>query len=209
MDAGNAVPVAGRKRGGLSVSRPRAQRERTGIPKFGYVGRCCRIKGVDILVAAALQLPRDLEFELRIYGCDWSDLYCRDLRAAAGCAPRIRFYKMLPADEVPERLGSLDVLCIPSVVFETGPLTLREGVYSGCLVAGSDQVGQMDFLTRYGRKIAPNHANAWAEFMRDCILDIGNIRNSRKTEFPEAKSMDSVAENVLSEIRQINEPCRC
>ena len=112
--------------------------------------------------------------------------------------------EQLPAEEIPERLGDLDVLCIPSAVFETGPLTLREGVYSGCLVAGSDQIGQMDFLNRYGRTIVPNHANAWAEFMSDCIRDIGSVRNGRKTEFPEAKSMGSVAKMILSEMRRTN-----
>lgn len=181
----------------LAACLRQAKKARCGIPTFGYVGRCCSIKGCEILVAAALKLPPDLEFILRIYGCDWTDPYCRDLQSMAARDSRIELYELMPPEEIPDKLGSLDVLCIPSLVFETGPLTLREGVYSGCYVAGSDQVGQMDFLLHYGKLIDSNTPEGWAAFFTECIRNIEKIRRSRQDSFPNAKSMDFVAEEIL------------
>ena len=177
-------------------------KERCGIPHFGYIGRCCEIKGCKILVEAALKIPKEIAFQLDIYGCNWNDPYCRKLKEISENDSRIRLFEMIPSDEIPEKLGAFDVLCIPSIVFETGPFTLREGVYSGCYVIGSDQIGQMDFLLKYGHLIKENTPEAWTSEFLNCIRNMKEIRAKKKNYFSAPQSMNSAAKEILDLIKK-------
>ena len=181
----------------LSECLKQSQNERTGIPRFGYIGRCCETKGVKILVEAVMKMSRDIDFELEIYGCKFSNPFCEDLRKISQDDPRIKLYESIPPEMVPEKLGNFDVFCIPSTIYETGPLTLRESVYSGCYVVGSDKIGQIDFLKKYGQVIEQNTPECWKNIFERCVRDIEFIRVNRRREFPDALSMDALAEQLL------------
>ena len=184
----------------LQACLEQANHPRTGNIRFGYIGRCIKIKGCHILVKAALQISRDKSFHLDIYGCDWQDTYCREIMTMAKDDERISFYPKLSGDDIIEKYKELDILCIPSIVFETGPLTLLEGVYSGCLVVGSDQVGQKDFLLKYGILQTPNTATSWYHFFDKCIFYKEKIRNRTPIKFQNYRSMNNVADQLLQEI---------
>lgn len=183
------------KRLGQCLSQ--VEKMRSGVPHFGYIGRCVSIKGCRMLVEAALKVPRTIEFDLEIYGCDFSSSYCQEIRELAAGDSRIRLQEMISAEKIPDVLGNFDVLCIPSLVFETGPFTLREGVYSGCYVIGSDQVGQREFLVKHGYLIKNNTPTGWAEVFEDCIKNIDSIRTQRNLDFSEAANMGTVATQLL------------
>ena len=61
--------------------------------------------------------------------------------AKAAADSRIRFLEPLPNDQVPERLREYDALAVPSVGFETGPLTVYDAFAAGIPVIGSRRGG--------------------------------------------------------------------
>lgn len=172
-----------------------AATERTGCLKIGYIGRATEIKGCHFLVEAIKLIPKAYPLELHLYGCDEKTEYVRHLYQMAGEDRRIVFHSMMPAADVLKEYAKLDVICIPSVIFETGPLTLFEGIYSGCSVYGSEMIGQIDTLRRYGFVVADNTPNGWAKVFGDCLNNLSSIRSSRLKCF-EYRTMQSVAEEL-------------
>ena len=168
---------------------------RVGNLKIGYVGRAAQIKGCHILVEAMKLMSVDALLELHVYGCDESTEYVQQLHKLAGDDKRIAFHSMMPANEIIKEYAKLDVLCIPSIVFETGPLTLFEGIYSGCRVYGSKQIGQMPTLLKYGRLVEENTPVAWCNIFRESLANLKEMRLNRKCEF-EYRTMANVADEL-------------
>ena len=173
-----------------------ALQERTGCLKIGYVGRVAKIKGCHLLVEAMKEISPAAELELHIYGCDESKPYVQMLHQLAGDDKRLIFHSTMPAANVLREYAKLDVLCIPSLVFETGPLTLFEGIYSGCRVYGSTQIGQMATLRKYGSVVEENTSLAWSSVFREGLQKVKEWRLMPKRDF-NYRTMSSVAEELL------------
>ena len=94
---------------------------------FGYCGGLSPHKGVHILVSAFRSLKAS-DVELRIYGSAAAHEtdYERGLRNRARRDPRIRFYGTFPHEQLSKILSELDVVVIPSLVYETYSLILHE-----------------------------------------------------------------------------------
>lgn len=174
-----------------------AQKARQGKLKIGYIGRACEIKGCHLLVAATASLPDNLDFELHIYGCNPKEKYYEYLLTLSKANPRIFFHELLPLMEIIKKYSELDVLCLPSMVYETGPLTLLEGVYSGCFVAGSENIGQMDFLKKFGKCLQCNTVQSWSDFFQECYNSLESIRQNRRSIFEQYRTMETVAKEIL------------
>jgi glycosyltransferase involved in cell wall biosynthesis len=153
---------------------------RYGIIKFGFTGRMNAVKGADILVEAAKRLPEEVPFELHLYGFRANESYSQIIKTLAGNDKRIVLHDVVPYYELILAYRNLDVVCIPSVCFETGPYTLLEGVFSGCYTACSENIGQMEFARKFGKILSPNTSETWSNFFQECIVNVSRIREQAR-----------------------------
>lgn len=182
----------------LDVCRHNAQKNREGILKILCIGRFSHVKGSNILVEAAHSLPKDFDFQLDFYGYrDINDKYVQDGLKLADNDPRIRINPLLPHKELLHKYADYDIQCLPSPIFDNGPMVVWEGAYSGCRLATSEFLGQKDFVAQYGDIITPNDVEHWAKHIKYCVDNIELIRNHRVCEFPEYSSMDNIAQQII------------
>lgn len=162
----------------------------------GYVGRVTPVKGVHILVEAFAR-TEDPRARLRIYGCDDSRSgrpYLQRLKELAGDDPRIVFVSRLPFEAMLAEYQKLNLLAIPSVWLETGPLTLLEAATLGVEVWGSETIGQMAMLEQYGRVVRPNTVEAWQNALERAFEEhtMGK-RHDSALDAPSIRTMQDVA----------------
>jgi len=94
---------------------------------FGFAGNVLPIKGVHILIDAFLNVPED-KAELKIYGgYNPKSKYVRKILTKAKRKKNIKF--MGRYEDVRKPYSEIDVLIVPSLVYETGgPLVIREAL---------------------------------------------------------------------------------
>lgn len=140
--------------------------------RLGYLGRWDPAKGIDVLVQAVLQLPATVEVELEIRAVEPTDPalrpYMMATRASAGADARIKMLPALTAAEVPDFLRQLDVLAVPSQIFEAAPLVVLEAFAAGTPVIGSDLGGVRELVRDGvdGALVTHNDVGAWREKIR-------------------------------------------
>lgn len=99
---------------------------------FVYVGHVCRLKGLEVLVAAMRGMPPDASLDL--YG-PWFDDLPADLLADS---PRIRYHGPLPAADVVATLARYDAFVLPTLATSEGyPGTVLEAWSAGLPVVAS------------------------------------------------------------------------
>jgi len=139
-------------RHGLLEPIPRLPRRPAGPPlRIGYFGRVDPIKGVHLLVEA-MRLEPAVQARLLIYGIQQAGRgigYEAALRKRAGDDPRIEFYPAIDHARLGDALAEIDIVAVPSLVFESGPLIALEAFAAGVPVAGSD-LGGIRELVRDG-----------------------------------------------------------
>jgi len=119
--------------------------------KLGFVGRIHPYKGLHILLKALRFLPT-AKFEVHIVG-DKSDIvpeYRRILVEELRSDSRVKWIGKLEPDLVTEFLKQMDVLVIPSLWMETGPMTVLEAWAVGVPVIGTDRGGIKEWVDEYG-----------------------------------------------------------
>ncbi|MGO4339786.1 glycosyltransferase [Labrys sp. KB_33_2] len=132
-----------------------------------YLGRWDRAKGIHVAVAALRRLPLETPVELSIHaiGAAENDGYEAEVRALAAGDPRVRFLPSLPHRDTAEALAAHDVLLVPSLWLETGPLVVLEAQAAGLYVLGSDLGGIAELVagTEGGELLSPGSVRDWAE----------------------------------------------
>jgi glycosyltransferase involved in cell wall biosynthesis len=126
-------------------------------------------------------------------------MYREELQALAGGDQRIQFIPRLPFDEMVKEYATLDLLAIPSIWPETGPLTLLEAAAMGVEAWGSAEIGQMETLKQHGRVVSPNTVEEWRKALQD-RLDGGD--ESRPPGGP-VRTMGEVAEEMAEAYQRI------
>ena len=160
-------------RGPAPLSRPGRP---SGVVRFGFLGRWDPVKGVHVLVEAFRRLPSDLPVTLDICAAvqgRTGEKYRDQVRRSGSGDPRIRVLPPLPHREVGAFLSGLDVLAVPSLWLETGPLVVLEAFASGVPVIGSD-LGGISELVGHGRNgllVPHDDLNAWTAAMLRLATD--------------------------------------
>ncbi len=113
-----------------------------GALRLGFFGRIDPTKGIDLLIDVMQQIPH-VPLALSIYGVnqEGTNNFIQKLRTRAQHDNRIRFLQSLPADQVLPAMQNLDLVLVPSLVMETGPLVVLEAFAAGTPVIGSDLGG--------------------------------------------------------------------
>jgi glycosyltransferase involved in cell wall biosynthesis len=175
--------------------------DRTRNPAYftvGYVGRVTPVKGVHILVEAFARTEYK-GARLRVYGggdARSGEPYLRQLKTLVGSDPRIEFIPQLPFEAMLEEYQKLDLLAIPSVWLETGPLTLLEALALGVEVWGSARIGQMEVLREHGRVIEPNTVAAWQMTLEEAFAR--HNREGQRRRHPVAvRTMQDVTQEMV------------
>lgn len=149
-----------------------------------FVGRTLPFKGAHVLVEA-LQILRRPHVTATIVGsagftadAPLTD-YERELRRS-GAGVGVTFLPFAPRAEIARRMGSADVVVVPSVWPDPFPLTVLEGFASGSAVIASRIGGIPEAVGTVGVLVPPGDAEALADALRrlddDRVL-LGRLRS--------------------------------
>jgi glycosyltransferase involved in cell wall biosynthesis len=122
---------------------------------------------VHVLVDAFRRLPRDTDAELLVHGLPLDSAYERQVRRAAEGDPRIKFLGPVGRADVAAVIAGFDVLAVPSIWLETGPLVVLEALAAGTPVVGSDLGGIAEVVTpgSNGWLLPHGDVAAWAAWL--------------------------------------------
>ena len=122
-------------------------------PMFGYVGRITRLKGLTDYIQAAAEVAAsrpDAVFFIvgRImFGGAAEEAYFDSLKKMIerlGLAEKVRFLGFV--DDLQRFYAALDVLVLPSIEPEAGPLVVLEAMAAGKVVITTDNGGQAEVI---------------------------------------------------------------
>ena len=101
-----------------------------------------------------------------IYGPYWgNDKYSKKLIKKIRRDSRITILGNLPQKDLLTKLQYYDLAVVPSIWFETGPLTILEAFAAGLPVAGTNLGGIKELLTdQEGCFLLPSNSLAWENF---------------------------------------------
>lgn len=169
---------------------------------IGYLGRINYVKGVHVLIRAVKKLPRTTEIKLKICGSTYSPeekSYLERLKREKGADLRIEFLGELMHERKKYFFEMIDILAVPSLWFETGPLVVLEAFFYKTPVLGSDLGGIAELVKdkENGILVEAGNIKRWANAMQDMYLNPAVVQNAAKN-IPEVKSFGEVAsENLL------------
>jgi glycosyltransferase involved in cell wall biosynthesis len=134
---------------GFVPALPVAERDADGPrDRFGFFGQFTQFKGADVLLRAWSSLEEDFQGRLWIHGAnldtapaEFQDEF-RGLLEAAG--DRVRLVGRYGRDDLAKLMGRVDWVVIPSIWWETGPLTVGEAFQHGRPVICSDMGGMSE-----------------------------------------------------------------
>ncbi len=137
--------------------------------KVVYLGRCDFVKGVHILIEAAEQVSEEANIEFYFFGPYWDSEYARALLGKMAMSDRFKKPSLLFPEEVITQLRPMDIMVVPSLWPETGPLSLLEGLEAGLPIIGSNmggipewiQDGQNGLLFEYGNSLKLKEKLEW------------------------------------------------
>lgn len=142
-------------------------RERASLPRnIGYYGALRPHKGVHILLQAFRQLT-DSKARLSIWGNGAADSqYVNHLRTLAA-EGAVTFQSEFAHDRLNSILGQLDLLVVPSLWPETGPLVVLEALDYGLPVLGSRIGGIAERIEEHGGGLLFEPGNV--DDLRQCL----------------------------------------
>ena len=136
--------------------------------RVGYVGRFHPTKGVQVLVEAAKRLPASTPVTLHLYGTATGSeerQYLAAVRKQSEGDTRIAFAGEMTEQNRQNVFESFDILAVPSLWLETGPLVALEAFAAGLPVIGSDSGGLAELVTPEvnGILVQTGNVNAWTQ----------------------------------------------
>jgi glycosyltransferase involved in cell wall biosynthesis len=183
---------------------------------LGYLGRIHPYKGIHVMIQA-MQLLKDCEnIKLDIAGCDDSkeNKYQKDLMNTTRNATRIRWHSKLMPDQIGDFMKTIDVLVIPSVWLETGPMTILEAWAQGVPVLGSNLGGIAEWVEEYGGGWLFKSGNA-VELKQSILRLVNNPNMISSIQIPEhvrtiedvAHEMQEVYDELISRKKRVVALC--
>lgn len=116
--------------------------------RMGFIGTIASQKGLDVLLRAFENLPKDNGATLRVCGNLKSfPGYAREVYALAGGDPRINFAGTFPNEKMAEELRKIDVLVVPSTWYENTPLVIYSAFAAGIPVVASNMGGMAEVVS--------------------------------------------------------------
>jgi glycosyltransferase involved in cell wall biosynthesis len=173
-------------------------REDTERPKrnrFGFFGQFTAYKGADVLLEAMSLLGEDFDGRLWIHGAnlDTAPEYFQErfgdlIEDAHG---NVRLVGQYESGELSKLMERIDWVVVPSITYETGPLTLLEAFQRGRPVICSDFGGMAEKVTDEvnGLHFRRGNAHSLAAAMRRAADTPGLWKKLRRG-IPKVQTMD-------------------
>jgi glycosyltransferase involved in cell wall biosynthesis len=192
------------RQGADAVTEPRANGRPDGPLRVGFVGRYHPMKGLDILIDSLAHVPATTPLEVHVWGTARSPVE-RAYRATV--VERARRHSGVVFHEEANAEGAiyrqLDVLAVPSLGLETGPLVVLEAHAAGLPVVGSN-IGGIAERVRHGDDgllIPPGNAAELARVLTLLATDrhtLTALRPKRPT-----RTVADVADDTLKTYMQL------
>ncbi|MBP6753732.1 MAG: glycosyltransferase [Alicycliphilus sp.] len=132
---------------------------------LGYIGTIVPQKGLQVLLQALAAIP-DAPLRLMVAGGLHGDVaYADSIHRMVAADPRVQLLGQLDAVGVGAMLGSIDLLCLPSIVPESFSLVLRESAALGvpALVSNLGAPAELMAETGAGLALPAGDPAAWAQ----------------------------------------------
>jgi glycosyltransferase involved in cell wall biosynthesis len=161
-----------------------------------FIGRIVPYKGLDILFKALALMDETLSIEVDVYGVPQDhreEAYLRTLRKKYSSDKRIKWKGLLEPDKKFDVLARADVVVIPSLWQETGPLVLLEAWAAGVPVIGSRRGSIAELMAdgRGGLLFEPGDFRELANVLSRVVEDHGVLEELAKT-IPAPRTMEDV-----------------
>jgi len=115
--------------------------------RFGYIGGFHPYKGLKVLIGAFNQLT-DVDVTLQIWGAASTPAtreYAAQLQSMCRNA-RVQFAGEFPHSRLDEVLAGLDMLILPSIIYENSPMSILEAFAAGVPVIASNVGGMAELV---------------------------------------------------------------
>ena len=117
-----------------------------GVLKLIYFGRCEEKKGIHIIIKAIKRLKNDFPIQLDIFTQTWESEYCSNISKLINKDKKFKIFINHEKGEILHKLNEYDLVVIPSIWLETGPLVALEALSSRIPIAGTNQGGIKEIL---------------------------------------------------------------
>jgi glycosyltransferase involved in cell wall biosynthesis len=207
MVLANGVPESKLRFHKTGLPRPVAAvtfRPGDGPLRVSFLGRCDEVKGIDVLIRAVKGLPADVPLQVSFFGPAWAGSYGRQLLGKIEGDSRFR----LPELVLPEHLSRVweqtDILAVPSVWLETGPLVVLEAFAAGVPVLGCRVGGIPELVTDGvdGLLVPPGDPDALAVALSRLAADRELVARLRAGIRP-TRTLADLADDLIPEYRRL------
>lgn len=196
-----------KSRHGLRIRPKIVKNVKKGPIKFGYIGRLSREKGIDLLMEAFRDIPKDLDFSLEICSStflDENNIYVKKLQQMSGIDNRIVCRGKIEDDNLEFILSDWDALIVPSIWFESGPQVVYEAFSVQTPVIGSQRGGISELVIEgeTGFLFKPGNVFQLKNIIIDCILNPVKLRELRGN-IPLQRSVANVGDDMIQLYRKL------
>ena len=178
-----------------------------GFLRIIFAGRSTHIKGIHVLVEAVKLLPKDLPVKVNFFrsGVNWQEKdYGRKLQKQIESDKRFEIKYNVPNSQLLKLLTNYDVCVVPSLLLETGPLTVLEAFAAGVPVIGS-RLGGIAELVRDsvdGLLFEPGNSQELAEIIQR-LINKPELIQKLKANVQPPRTMADLARDTLALYKEL------
>lgn len=179
---------------------------RAGALRIAFFGRIDESKGIHVVIDALREIGA-IPIRFDVYGAPQGregERYLSRLRRLVADDGRVQFLDPVPTHTVTAVMRQYDVVVVPSVWMETGPLVVPEAMSVGVPVIGSDLGGIPSFVRNGvdGILVPPGDSQAWAAVLRRVAEEPGLLETLAKGVRP-PETMARVVAEMLTVYSQV------
>jgi glycosyltransferase involved in cell wall biosynthesis len=166
--------------------------------RIAFLGRLDPAKGAHLLIEA---LERDARLPVRLvlFGLEQQgayESYRRALRNRARQDSRIEVRRALPHVEVIAAMRDFDIIAVPSIVLETGPLVVLEAFAAGVPVVGTRLGGIAELVMhRHNGLLIDASPAAWQAALAELVQQPALLQSLRAG-IEQPRTLEAVADDV-------------
>lgn len=120
------------------------------VVQLALIGRPTWIKGFHLLVEAIEKLPKDLPIKIHVLGKGWDESdYGKELIKRIASDSRFLMPKEIENSKMKDYLEQIDLIVVPSIWPETGPISVLDALSAGVNVLGANLAGIKEQSQKY------------------------------------------------------------
>ena len=149
--------------------------------KVFALGRCDPNKGFDVLIAALKRCSAPIELDLSLGISNDQDRVLATHLEKLASGLQVRFHSNLSGATLISLFQQSDLLAVPSIWMETGPLVVLEAFSQHLPVIGSCRGGIAELVDheKTGWLVAAGDANAWTSALEAIAVDRTKLERAR------------------------------